>query len=63
MSSVAFRIEVYHHGSNTASDYSYGCPQFSLMGYTDLDELFWDCYREEQRRQKLKAQDKKEGEA
>jgi hypothetical protein len=45
MSSVEFRLEVYHHNSDTVSDWSYGCPELGLMGYIDLDELFWDCVK------------------
>lgn len=53
MSSVEFRIEVYHHNSNSVSDWSYGCPELDLMGYTGLDELFWDCV-EKSRKMRIK---------
>lgn len=36
MSSVYFRIEVY--GKH------YGCPEFDLMGYHDINELLNDCW-------------------
>lgn len=45
MSSVEFRMEVYHHDSDNPTDWSFGCPELCLMGYTDLDKLFWDCVR------------------
>lgn len=50
MGSIEFRIEVYSHNSNSVSDWSYGCPEFNLMGYINLDELFWDCVSESRKR-------------
>lgn len=38
MSSVLFRIEIY-------SVDNFGCPEFGLMGYDDMDELRLDCWK------------------
>ncbi len=35
MSSVLFRIEVYEH--------SFGCPDYNLMGYDNLVDIYHDC--------------------
>ncbi len=37
MSSVYFRIEAYGNGA-------YGCPEYDLMGYTNIDLLIKDCW-------------------
>lgn len=39
MSSVLARIEMYHHDSNNVNDWSYGCPEFDLMGYESVNDL------------------------
>lgn len=43
MGSVEFRIEIYHHNSDNPSDWSFGCPELDLMGYNNLEELYWRC--------------------
>ncbi len=43
MSSVEFRIEVYHHDSDNSKNWSFGCPELNLMGYSNLNELFDSC--------------------
>lgn len=52
MSSVEFRIEVYHHDSDNVKDWSCGCPELNLMGFTDIKELFWECVKITERRGK-----------
>ena len=42
MSSVIARIEIYHHDSDNKEDWSYGCPDLNLMGYSDINELVRD---------------------
>ena len=37
MSSIYFRIEIYGKSS-------YGCPEFDLMGYNNINELIEDCW-------------------
>jgi len=43
MSSVEFRMEVYHHDSDNPKDWSFGCPELGLMGYNYLGDLYEDC--------------------
>lgn len=50
MSSVEERIEIYHHDSDRKEDWSYGCPNLDLMGYSDVNELIKDI--EELKKQK-----------
>ena len=38
MPSRYFSIEVY--------ECSFGCPEYGLMGYSDIDELLLDCWDE-----------------
>ena len=44
MSNIIFTIEVYHHGSNSSNDWTFGCPELGLKGYHNLNDLHVKCH-------------------